>query len=80
MEKDRLRESKRLEACIISGSDERVQLSIERMLYIIDEEIKSIECDIDAIISSCPTMSKHHDWLMSVVGIGKVMSRELVDV
>ncbi len=78
LEKDRLRESNRLEACTISASHERVLLSIKRIVHILDDEIKDIEREIDVIISACPVMSKNHDLLMSVVGIGKVMSRELV--
>ncbi|RUO24930.1 transposase [Aliidiomarina sanyensis] len=78
LEKDRLRESNRLEACSISDSNERVTTSITRLIAIIDEEIRSIECEIDTIIASDPIMSKKHKLLQSVVGIGKVMSRELV--
>ena len=76
--KDRLRESNRLEASTISGSYERVLLSIKRMIHILDDEIKEIEHEIGCIIAACPVMSKNHNLLMSVVGIGKVMSRELV--
>ncbi|EQC1412835.1 IS110 family transposase [Providencia rettgeri] len=78
LEKDRLRESNRLEASRISGSYDRVLLSISRMIHILDDEIKDIEREIDVIISACPVMNKNHNLLMSVVGIGKVMSRELV--
>lgn len=78
LEKDRLRESNRLEACTISDSHKRVLLSIKRIIQIFDDEIKDIEREIDALISACPVMSKNHDLLMNVVGIGKVMSRELV--
>lgn len=78
LEKDRLRESNRLEASKISGSYDRVLLSISRMIHILDGEIKDIEREIDVIISACPVMNKNHELLMSVVSIGKVMSRELV--
>ena len=37
LEKDRLRESNRLEACTISGSHERVLLSIKRIVHILDD-------------------------------------------
>ncbi|CAM2873444.1 transposase [Pseudoalteromonas distincta] len=53
-------------------------LSITRIIRIIEDEIQEIENEIDTIISACPTMKKNHDLLMSVIGIGKVMSRELV--
>lgn len=48
------------------------------MIHILDGEIKDIEREIDVIISVCPVMNKNHELLMSVVGIEKVMSRELV--
>ncbi|QHD94441.1 IS110 family transposase [Proteus terrae subsp. cibarius] len=73
-----LRESNRLEASRISGSYDRVLLSILHMIHILDDEIKDIGLEIDVIISACPVMNKSHDLPMSVVGIGKVMSRELV--
>jgi transposase len=78
LEKDRLRESNRLEANNISESNERVTQSIVRLIGIIDEEIHAIEYEIDALIASDPVMSKKHQLLQSIVGIGKVMSRELV--
>jgi len=55
-----------------------VLLSIKRIILILDDEIKDIEREIDIIISACPLTSKNHDLLMSVIGIGKVISRELV--
>lgn len=78
LEKDRLRENNRLEASEITDAHDRVLLSITRMIKIIEDEIQEIENEIDTIISACPTMKKNHDLLMSVIGIGKVMSRELV--
>ncbi|MBE0420567.1 IS110 family transposase [Pseudoalteromonas nigrifaciens] len=78
LEKDRLRENNRLEASEISDAHDRVLLSITRIIRIIEDEIQEIENEIDTIISACPTMKKNHDLLMSVIGIGKVMSRELV--
>ncbi|GAD91431.1 putative transposase, partial [Vibrio halioticoli NBRC 102217] len=78
LEKDRLRESNRLEASEISGAHERVIGSIKRIISIINEEIASIEQEIDLTISSDPIMKKNHQLLQSVVGVGKVISRELV--
>lgn len=73
-----MRESNQLEASKISGSYDQMLLSISRMIHILDGEIKDIERVIDVIISACPVMNKNHELLMSVVGIGKVMSRALV--
>ncbi|EPJ0794681.1 IS110 family transposase [Vibrio vulnificus] len=78
LEKDRLRESNRLEASEISDAHERVICSIKRVISLIDEEIASIEEEIDLAIRSDPTMNKNHQLLQSIVGVGKVMSRELV--
>ncbi len=78
LEKDRLRENNRLEASEISDAHDRVLFSITRIIRILEGEIQEIENEIDTIISACPTMKKNHDLLMSVIGIGKVMSRELV--
>ncbi|ODY13748.1 hypothetical protein BBM16_15350 [Vibrio parahaemolyticus] len=52
--------------------------SIKRIIILIDEEIASIEKEIDQAIRSNPTMNINHQLLQSVVGVGKVMSRELV--
>ena len=49
-----------------------------RVISLIDEEITSIEEEIDLAIRSGPTMYKNYQLLQSVVGVGKVMSRELV--
>ncbi|MGR5502023.1 IS110 family transposase [Vibrio sp. DNB22_10_4] len=78
LEKDRLRESNRLEASEISDAHERVRISIKSIIALIDKEIASIEQEIDLAISSDPIMKKNHQLLLSVVGVGKVMSRELV--
>lgn len=66
------------EASRISCSYDQVLLSISHIIHILDSEIKGIEREIDIIISACPVMNKNHDFLMNVVGIGKVMSRELM--
>lgn len=78
LEKDRLRESNRLEASEISDANERVKSSIMRIVSVIDEEIASIEQEIELAINSDADMERNHQLLQSVVGIGKVMSRELV--
>ncbi|WP_414478092.1 IS110 family transposase [Photobacterium damselae] len=78
LEKDRLRESNRLEASEISDANERVKISIMRIVSVIDEEIASIEQEIELAINSDADMARNHKLLQSVVGIGKVMSRELV--
>ncbi|WP_272539669.1 transposase [Providencia sp. PROV197] len=48
------------------------------MTHILDIEIKGIEREINVTISACPVINKSHDLLMNVVGIEKVMSRELM--
>ena len=78
LEKDRLRECNRLEACNYSESHERVSSSILRIIKVLDEEIIAIEKEIDLIIQGDKEMNKKHQLLQSIVGIGKVMSRELV--
>lgn len=78
LEKDRLRESNRLEASEISDANDRVKISIVRVIEVINEEISSIEQEIELIISADSDMNKNHKLLQSIVGIGKVMSRELV--
>ncbi|WP_198300682.1 hypothetical protein [Vibrio anguillarum] len=78
LEKDRLRESNRLEASEISDANDRVKSSIVWVIEVINEEISSIEQEIELIISADSDMNKNHKLLQSIVGIGKVMSRELV--
>lgn len=73
-----MRESNRLEASEISDANERVKSSIMRIVSVIDEEIASIEQEIELAINSDADMERNHKLLQSVVGIGKVMSRELV--
>lgn len=68
LEKDRLRENNRLEVSEISATHDMV----------LEDEIQENQNKIDTIISTCDSMKKNHDLLMSVIGIGKVMSRELV--
>ncbi len=72
LEKDRLRENNRLEASETSDAHDRVFLSINRIIRIIEDEIQEIENEINTIISACLTTRKNHDLLMSVIGIGKV--------
>lgn len=78
LKKDRLRESERLEASEISDANDRVKSSIVRVIEVINEKISSIDQGIELIISADSDMNKTHKLLQSIVGIGKVMSRELV--
>ncbi|UKA31848.1 transposase (plasmid) [Photobacterium damselae subsp. damselae] len=80
IKKDRLRESNRLEASGISDTNERVKSSIMRIVSVIDEEIASIEQEIELAINSDADMERNHKLLQSVVDIDKVMSRELVQL
>jgi transposase len=48
------------------------------LISVLDNEITDIKKEIDKLISSNPEMNKNHELLISVVGIGKVMARELV--
>ncbi|MFK8020750.1 MAG: IS110 family transposase [Pseudomonadales bacterium] len=78
LEKDRLRESNRLEASVISDAATRVIKSTEYIISILDNEINEIQNEIDNLITSNQEMSSNRELLLSVVGIGKVMARELV--
>lgn len=50
LEKDRLREPNRLEASEISDANDRVKSSIMRVIKVIDEEISSIEQEMELTI------------------------------
>jgi transposase len=78
LEKDKLRENNRLEANIISDAAERVIKSTVYLISVLDSEITDIQNEIDKLISSNPEMNKNRELLLSVIGIGKVMARELV--
>jgi transposase len=73
-----LRENNRLEANIISDAAERVIKSTVYLISVLDSEITDIQNEIDKLISSNPEMNKNRELLLSVIGIGKVMARELV--
>ncbi|HIF9266817.1 hypothetical protein [Photobacterium damselae] len=51
-----------------------------RIVSVIDEEIASIEQEIELAINSDADMERNHKLLQSVVDIDKVMSRELVQL
>ena len=78
LEKDKLRESNRLEASTISDAAERVIQSTVYLISVLDGEITEIQHEIDGLISCNPEMNKNRELLLSVIGIGKVMARELV--
>jgi transposase len=78
LEKDKLRESNRLEASLISDADKRVIQSTRYLISILDSEINDIQNEIDLLISSNDAMNKNRELLLSVPGIGTVMARELV--
>lgn len=78
LEKDKLRENNRLEASVISDAAERVIKSTVYLISVLDSEITDIQNEIDKLISSNPEMNKNRELLLSVIGIGKVMARELV--
>jgi len=78
LEKDRMREMNRLEASTISACSERVTQSLQDMIAVLDAEIKALQKDIDDHIDRHPDLKKNRELLTSIVGIGPVVSRELV--
>jgi transposase len=48
------------------------------LISVLDREITDIENEIDKLISRNSEMNKNRELLLSVIGIGKVMARELV--
>jgi transposase len=77
LEKDYQRESNRLEASSISGASNYVIESIRRMILILKTEIKELHKVIDDLIDGNPEMKENHKLLLTIVGIGSVMAREL---
>lgn len=80
LEKDLQREQNRLEASEQSDSSARVVQSIQDMIQALQKEIKRLEQDIDDHISRYPQLRQNRDLLESVVGVGDVVSRELVSL
>lgn len=80
LEKDKRREQNRLEASQISGASERVLESIEAMIASLEAEIKRLTSDVDNHIDGDPQLKKNKSLLMSVKGVGHVISRELVSL
>ena len=78
LEKDRQRESNRLESSQISGASLRVTDSIHAMIGTLDDEIERLKQDIDDRIKKDPVLATNHELLGSIKGIGGVMQRELV--
>ncbi len=78
LEKDKLRESNRLEASLISDAAKRVIQSTRYLISVLGNEIMDIQNEIDQLISSNQEMNKNRELLLSVPGIGAVMARELV--
>lgn len=77
LEKDCQRENNRLEASSISGASNYVIESIKRMILILKTEIKELHGVIDDLINSNPVMKENHRLLLTIVGIGSVMAREI---
>jgi transposase len=48
------------------------------LISVLDGEITGIQKEMDKLISSNPEMNKNRELLLRVIGIGKVMARELV--
>ena len=77
LEKDAQRESNRLEASSISGVSNYVVESIQRMILTLQTEIKALQGVIDNLIDSNSVMKENHRLLLTIVGIGPVMAREI---
>src|SRR5690554_5733660 len=80
LEKDKRREQNRLEAATISGASSRVLDSISAMIKNLESEIKRLTRDVDDHISGDPQLHKNKQLLMSIKGVGDVISRELVSL
>ena len=80
LEKDRQRELNRLEASEFNGVSQRVIQSINDMVTVLDMEIEKLQKDIDDLISGNPQMYKDRQLLLSIKGVGSVVSRELLSL
>lgn len=78
LEKDLQREENRRESSEFGLLSERVIQSLEDMITALKEEIQKLTQDIDDHIDRFPDLKEKRILLQSVVGIGPVMSRELV--
>lgn len=80
LETDLQRELNRLEKAEVSQSSEAVIESIELMVNQLQAESKRVEKQIDEHIDQYPDLKKDRARLMSIPGIGHVVSREMVAV
>lgn len=78
LEKDCQREKNRLEASAISDSSDRVLLSLETMITVLESEIKALKGDIDSHIDQHPKLRKNRQLLLTIKGVGEVVAREMV--
>ena len=77
LEKDLQREKNRQETSEISDVSERVLLSLNDMIHVLETEINKLKKDIDNHIDGHGTLKRNRELLESIRGIGPVMSREL---
>lgn len=80
LQKDKQREENRFESAEISGASSRVLDSIRNMIKTLEQEIKDLTQDIDDHINGDPQLAKNKELLMSIKGVGPVISRELVSL
>lgn len=78
LEKDLQREKNRRETSEISDVSERVLQSLRNMIQVLENEIEELKKDIDNHIDNNKILKKNRELLLSIKGIGVVMSRELV--
>ena len=78
LEQDCQREENRLEAAECSDVSERVLDSIHDMTKVLKEEIEKLKRDIDDHIDGYPELKQDRNLLMSITGVGEVVSREMV--
>ncbi|AWB65993.1 IS110 family transposase [Saccharobesus litoralis] len=80
LEKDLQREENRFEAADFSSASKRVIESLENMISALKEEINKLTEEIDDHIDRHPDLGKNRDFLLTIKGVGPVISRIMVSL
>lgn len=60
------------------ASDQRIRSSLEQLLAVLQEQIRTVETAMDTLIASCPELQAQVTVLQSMPGIGRTTARLLV--
>jgi transposase len=80
IEKDRQREANRLEQIAQTGASETVAQSIHTVMAQLDTEKKRLEKSINDHIKQNPQLKNDRELLLSIIGVGPVVSRLMLSV